>query len=154
MPTETWVENPCPRVSIGAQTTVGNLESIRIWRLTTTKLRCDKFCLVSSVHLRRRLFQCLLIPENVFYLCIQLIRGLIDESEIASFNLRPPPWNILQFRHCASEGSQSAMALPLDEGFESFTNQRLFLCYPSELLGDAYEIVIKRNGCSRRTPKH
>src|SRR5208282_1267759 len=38
-PTETWVENPCPRVSIGAQTTVGNLESIRTWRLTTTKLR-------------------------------------------------------------------------------------------------------------------
>src|SRR6266849_2327769 len=25
IPTETWVENPCPRVSIGAQTTVGNL---------------------------------------------------------------------------------------------------------------------------------
>lgn len=39
MPIETWVENPCPRVSMGAQTTVGNRESIRVWRLTTTKQR-------------------------------------------------------------------------------------------------------------------
>jgi len=32
---------------------------------------------------------CRLIPEDVLYLWIQLIRGLIDEFEIASFNLRP-----------------------------------------------------------------
>jgi len=39
--------------------------------------------------LHRRLLPCNLIPQNVFYLCIQLIRGLIEEFEIASFNLRP-----------------------------------------------------------------
>ena len=39
MPTATWVENPRPFVKIGAQMTVANLESISVWRLTTTKLR-------------------------------------------------------------------------------------------------------------------
>src|SRR5438552_17743623 len=62
----------------------------------------------------------------------------------------PPAWNILQLRHCASQRRQSASAFPLDEGFESFTNQRRFLRYPSELLGNAYEIVIKCKGCSHR----
>ena len=62
----------------------------------------------------------------------------------------PPPaaWNILQFGHCASEGRQSASALPFDKGLESLTDQRRFLCDPSKLLGNAYEIVIQRNGGS------
>jgi len=43
----------------------------------------------ASSHLCRRLFLCRLIPEDVFDLGIQLIRGVIDEFEIASFNLFP-----------------------------------------------------------------
>jgi len=33
-----------------------------------------------------------LIPKNVLDLCIQLIRSLIDEFEVASFNLSPRPF--------------------------------------------------------------
>lgn len=60
----------------------------------------------------------------------------------------PAAWNTLQFGHCASQGRQSAGALPLDKGLESLTDQRRFLRDPSKLLGDTYEIVIQRNGCS------
>src|SRR6266487_6377087 len=67
-------------------------------------------------------------------------------------SIRPYPaaWNILQLRHCASQGRQSASAFSLDEGFESFTNQRRFLRYPGELLCNADEVVIECNGCSHR----
>jgi hypothetical protein len=59
-------------------------------------------------------------------------------------SIRPDPaaGNILQLRHGASQGRQSAGAFSLDEGFESFTNQRGFFRYASEFLGNAYEIVI------------
>jgi hypothetical protein len=67
-------------------------------------------------------------------------------------SIPPPPaaWNALQSRHCASQRRQSTSAFSLDEGFQSFTNQRRLLRYSSELLGYAYEIVIQRNGCSHR----
>lgn len=42
MPTMTWVRRPSYREYTGAQTTEENLESIKTWRLTTTKTRC--FC--------------------------------------------------------------------------------------------------------------
>jgi len=51
------------------------------------------------------------------------------------------------------KGRQPAGALQFDESFKSFPNQGRFLFYPSELLGDEYEIVIQRNGCSHRKPK-
>ncbi len=38
-PTETCVESASPLVKTGAQMTVENRESIRTWRLTTTKAR-------------------------------------------------------------------------------------------------------------------
>lgn len=42
----------------------------------------------SSHFLTRRLCFRRLIPEDVLNLWVQLIRGLIDEFEVASFNLR------------------------------------------------------------------
>jgi RNA polymerase sigma factor (sigma-70 family) len=73
-------------------------------------------------------------------------RTLVSPGSFA----QPAAWNILQFGHRASQGRQSARAFPFDEGFESFTNQRCFLRDSGELLGNAYQIVIKRNGGSQR----
>ena len=46
----------------------------------------------TSSHLCRRLCLWVLIAKNVLYLSIQLIRGLINEFEIACFDLSPRPF--------------------------------------------------------------
>ncbi len=43
---------------------------------------------LASPHRRNPLFFCRLVAENVFYLCVQFVRGSVDELEIASFDLR------------------------------------------------------------------
>src|SRR4029077_9350860 len=50
-PTATCVDSPSPLVNTGAQMTVENRESIRVFRLTTTKLR---YCLGSPCGLKTR----------------------------------------------------------------------------------------------------
>ncbi len=52
-------------------------------------------------------------------------------------------WNVLQSRHRAAEGCQSAGALTFDQRFESFANQRRFLRDAGKLLGNADEVVIE-----------
>src|SRR6266849_2229209 len=76
-----------------------------------------------------------------------------SKSRYRRESIRPLPAarDMLQFRHGALQGCQSQGALPLDQGLERLTNQRRFLRHPGELLGDAYEIVIKRNCCPHST---
>jgi hypothetical protein len=55
-------------------------------------------------NLCRRLSFGILIPKNVFDLGIQLCCGLIDEFEIASFELRPRPFPKVLREHGLDEG--------------------------------------------------
>ena len=92
------------------------------------------------------------LVKMLTHFCVSRTEMVDPDRRICENQFAPPPaaWNILQLGHCASQGRQSACAFPLDEGLESFTNQRRFLRHPSEFLGDAYEIVIQRKGCSHR----
>ena len=62
----------------------------------------------------------------------------------------PAAPNVPQARHRASQRGQPASALPLNQGFESLPNQSRFLGNAGELLGRAYEIVVKDNSSSHR----
>src|ERR1700684_351287 len=60
----------------------------------------------------------------------------------------PAARNVLQFGHGPAQRSQSARTFPLDESLQRLTDQCCFLSYSGELLGDAYQIVIQREGRS------
>ena len=60
----------------------------------------------------------------------------------------PAAWNVLQFRHGASQGREPTGTFSFDKSFESFTNQRGLFRHTGKFLRDANKVVVEGKGCS------